>query len=192
MNITDFFPFGSAVVGAVTGGSITYAISRSNQRKDDLKRKIELTSELKVLIYDITSDAIELEGNIENQFKGGELLDSDDNLMKIAHGVKNFFDNLLIGKWTDFYVKAVYITEEVFLKTQSIHKQLVKLQNDLMIIGSQIHTKGVKWYIEGVKSIIHSSFVLLNELSIFLGKKEEELIQKYIQKYIKEKKFFIF
>ncbi|MEC0900966.1 MULTISPECIES: hypothetical protein [Bacillus] len=186
-SLRDFIPFGSAMLGAVTGGFITYSMSRATQRKEKRLKGLQSISELKLLIYEISNDAIDLQGKLEAELKRDELFGSDENLKAIVIKTKEFFNNLLTGKWTDFYIKAVHISKEVFLETRTKYKKLLDLQGELMRAGIKIKKNGVKLYLKEVIDIVNSSFELLSELGAFLEKKEGNLIEEYMNKYINEK-----
>lgn len=190
-SLRDFIPFGSAMLGAVTGGFITYSMSRATQRKEKRLKGLQSISELKLLIYEISNDAIDLQGKLEVEYKRDKLFWADESLKSIIVGIQEFFNNLFIGKWTDFYIKAVYINKEVFLETRANYRKLLELQRELMRKGINIKEKGFKLYVEEVLEIVNFSFDLLNELGKFLEKKEEKLIEEYMNKYIKEKSIYV-
>ncbi|MHC2834798.1 hypothetical protein [Bacillus sp. F9_6S_D1_P_5] len=189
--LKDLIPFGSALLGTLTGGYITYSISRAKEKKEKRLKGLESINELKLLIYEISNDAIDLQGKLETEYKRNKLFRDDENLKSIIVGIQEFFNNLLIGKWTDFYIKAVYINKEIFIETRTSYRKLLELQRELMRKGINIKEKGLKLYVEEVLEIVNFSFELLNELGKFLEKKEEKLIEEYMNKYINEKSIYV-
>lgn len=71
--LKDLLPFGSAMLSAVTGGFITYSMSRATQRKEKRLKGLESINELKLLIYEISNDAIDLQGKLEVEYKRDKL-----------------------------------------------------------------------------------------------------------------------
>lgn len=189
--LKDLIPFGSALLGTLTGGYITYSISKAKEKKEKRLKGLESINELKLLIYEISNDAIDLQGKLETEYKRNKLFGDDENLKSIIVGIQEFFNNLLIGKWTDFYIKAVYINKEIFIETRTSYRKLLELQRELMRKGINIKEKGLKLYVEEVLEIVNFSFELLNELGKFLEKKEEKLIEEYMNKYINEKSIYV-
>lgn len=189
--LKDLIPFGSALLGTLTGGYITYSISRAKEKKEKRLKGLESINELKLLIYEISNDAIDLQGKLETEYKRNKLFGDNENLKSIIVGIQEFFNNLLIGKWTDFYIKAVYINKEIFIETRANYRKLLELQRELMRKGINIKEKGLKLYVEEVLEIVNFSFELLNELGKFLEKKEEKLIEEYMNKYINEKSIYV-
>lgn len=189
--LKDLIPFGSALLGTLTGGYITYSISKAKEKKEKRLKGLESINELKLLIYEISNDAIDLQGKLETEYKRNKLFGDDENLKSIIVGIQEFFNNLLIGKWTDFYIKAVYINKEIFIETRTSYRKLLELQRELMRKGINIKEKGLKLYVEEVLEMVNFSFELLNELGKFLEKKEEKLIEEYMNKYINEKSIYV-
>ncbi|SCN41646.1 hypothetical protein [Bacillus wiedmannii] len=191
LTLKDLIPFGSALLGTLTGGYITYSISKAKEKKEKRLKGLESISELKLLIYEMSNDAIDLQGKLEAELNRDELFGSDENLKAIVIKTREFFNNLLTGKWTDFYIKAVHINKEVYLETRSKYRKLLDLQGELMRAGISIKKNGVKLYLKEVIDIVNSSFELLSELVSFLEKKEGKLIEEYMIKYINEKSMYV-
>ncbi|MGE1126323.1 hypothetical protein [Bacillus wiedmannii] len=191
LTLKDLIPFGSALLGTLTGGYITYSISKAKEKKEKRLKGLESISELKLLIYEMSNDAIDLQGKLEAELNRDELFGSDENLKAIVIKTREFFNNLLTGKWTDFYIKAVHINKEVYLETRSKYIKLLDLQGELMRAGISIKKNGVKLYLKEVIDIVNSSFELLSELGSFLEKKEGKLIEEYMIKYINEKSMYV-
>ncbi len=188
-NIADLaplIPVGSAFLGALTGGTITYGISRSTKKKESKLKSVESISELKRLIYIIYNSACKVQSMIEAEEKKGDLTLIYNKLGEFIEEVEGFFNKFLSGEWSDFYIKAVHVSNEVFIKTIQTYFELSGNKGKTEQNKSKIHEEGMQWFLEETKAMIDKSVESLEGLMKFLEDQESKLINEYMKKYIKE------
>ncbi|MGD2273233.1 hypothetical protein [Bacillus wiedmannii] len=192
-SLKDFIPFGSAMLGAVTGGLITYTMSKSTQRKEKRLKGLESINELKLLIYDINLSLYKMKREIEKEYKENGISGSEGKLFEHLKKIPDFYNRMLIGEWAVVYTKAVHINTSVYSATHDTYNKINFLYNKKGLdISNGAFEKGPEWFVQKYLEVLKNSEKLLDNLTGFLEEKEQELIQEYMNKYIKEKKFYLF
>ncbi|MED1407290.1 hypothetical protein P4U07_32090 [Bacillus mycoides] len=59
--LKDLIPFGSAFLGALTGGYITYSLSKAKEKKETAKKRLESLFELQRINFKLLSSFADLE-----------------------------------------------------------------------------------------------------------------------------------
>lgn len=185
-DLAPLIPVGSAFLGALTGGTITYGISRSTKNKESKLKSVESISELKRLIYIIYNSACKVQCMIEAEREKGDLILIYNKLGEFIEEVEGFFNKFLSGEWSDFYIKAVHISNEVFTKTKQTYFELSSYKGKTEQNESKIREEGIEWFLEETKAMIDKSVESLEGLMEFLEDQESKLINEYMKKYIKE------
>ncbi|MFV8517133.1 hypothetical protein [Bacillus sp. SBS7] len=189
----DLIPFGSAMVGAVTGGLITYSMFKSTQRKEKRLKGLESICELKLLVYDINFSLYKMKRAIEKEYEENGISGSEGNLLEHLNKIPDFYNRMLIGEWAVVYTKAVHINTSVYSATRDTYTKIHVLYNKKGLdISNGMHEKGPEWFVQKYLEVLQNSEEILDNLTGFLEGKEQELIQEYMNKYIKEKRFYIF
>lgn len=185
-SLKDFIPFGSAMLGAVTGGLITFTLSKATQRKEKRLKGLESINELKLLVYDIAMSLNEVTLGLNKEYKKNGIINHGENIEEHSKKVQEFFTSVLVGKWANFYTKSVHINTIVYTETNKTYNELYQSYKEIVDNAEKVSEKGLEWYVQELQKSLESSDKLIENLSDFLEEKEKVLIKEYMDKYIKE------
>ncbi|MCU4824871.1 hypothetical protein OCA00_25060 [Bacillus cereus] len=191
-SLKDFIPFGSAMLGAVTGGLITYSMSKATKRKEKKLKALESINEVKLLVYDMVMSIGELKQSLDDEYKESGISDSGENLEEYILKIGNFYGKMLVGEWAIAYTKAIHINAEVYSETFNTYTQFYYLNGEVEKSFEKFDEEKFELFVQESLGILQTSYDLLNDLANFLGAKEQELIHEFMNKYIIEKKFYLF
>lgn len=181
--LKDLIPFGSALLGAGIGGTITYKLFTVKEKKEGEKKQLESLFELQKINYKLLSSFNELLGNLsmyiflpndKEKFSADEITDmiqkcSDNlaelNVVSLAHAV-HMQNNIF-----DLVKRAHEDTRLLFLKVTE---------------GNKVKDVGYfKIYSQQNVNFLERSINRIAVLQRDLMEKEKEYVERYMGKYNK-------
>lgn len=178
-SLKDFFPFGSAMLGAVTGGCITYSLSRIKEKKEITKKQLESLFELQKINYKLLSsltDSLMILDRYVLLPKKIEDYDGDKAARRIVE-CSNELDDLYVASLSH----AVHINKDIFKLVKKVHDDTRFLFVEIK--RSNIHeTRGiVKIYSHENRSALSTAISYISRLQHTLMQMEAEYVNRYIQ-----------
>ncbi len=181
--LKDLIPFGSALLGAGFGGTITYKLFTVKEKKEGAKKQLESLFELQKINYKLLSSFNELLGNLsmyiflpneQEKFSADEITDmiqkcSDNlaemNVVSLAHAV-----HMKNGTF-DLVKKAHEDTRLFFLK---------------VTVGYTVEDVGYfKIYSQQNVTFLERASKRIERLQRDLMEKEKQYVERYMTKYNK-------
>ncbi|MGF9965963.1 hypothetical protein [Bacillus rhizoplanae] len=121
----DFFPFGSAMLGALIGGFITYRLTKAKERKEAREKRLESLFELQRLNFKLLRSLTDLEIKLKIYISASPEIE-DYNVKVVSNKIHECLDEL-----ADSHVvalgNAVHISREVFECINKKHDEIIKL-----------------------------------------------------------------
>lgn len=176
--LKDLIPFGSAFLGAITGGSITYSLSRAKEKKEEIKKRFEAMYEIQSINYKIIGRFKSLEGILQTYILSPVVMEQSTVTDKIQE---------CLNEWAELYVltlaNAVYITEDIFQDTKQVHEDIRRLL--LSVINPNItNINGqIRMYTDVNLVALQKATEKISILQDDLMEKEPHLVRHYMKKY---------
>lgn len=188
--LKDLLPFGSVFFGAVTGGLITFTITRSKETKEARQKQVESILELEAELSRMQSETMEFKTEVAklqykiNSFKD---IDKDNEKVKFYENLNKYFDKQILGKRETLCTPAIHIDEITFIKVRESY-------NDLFVIFGKTRKSNFQGdiilnfdkYLEVVIKAMEEILLKINELRMYLRMNEVKYTNLYLKKYIKK------
>ncbi|PEI32374.1 hypothetical protein CN644_23995 [Bacillus wiedmannii] len=181
--LKDLIPFGSALLGAGIGGTITYGLFTVKERKEGTKKQLESLFEIQKINYKLLSSFNELLGNVsmyiflpneQEKFSADEITDmiqkcSDNlaemNVVSLAHAVHMKNDMFELVKQAHEDTRQLYLKVTEGNKVESVGYFKIYSQQNVIFLE------------KAIKRIA----ILQRELT----EKEKQYVEQYMKKYNK-------
>ncbi|MFB8328098.1 hypothetical protein ACFC3Y_08585 [Bacillus wiedmannii] len=163
-------PFISSIVGALTGGLITYGIFKTTEKKKDAQKCLESLSEIYSQTKRLYADAADLKIYYEYNLSNGLVEKTDAFLNVKLYNAEIGISNkaIYIDSQTRKHIQKFFITlSEQIVDYEKRAKKTSKLESKYEIRIKQMH-------------FIVSHFV---ELEVFLQEKQEYYYNLYSKKF---------
>ncbi|KAA0766382.1 hypothetical protein [Bacillus sp. SH5-2] len=178
-SLKDFFPFGSAMLGAITGGCITYSLSRIKEKKEITKKQLESLFELQKINYKLLSSFTDCLMILDRYVLLPTKIEDYDG-DKAARRIVECSNEL-----ADLYVAslshAVHINKDIFKLVKQVHDDtrflFVKIQKSNINEVRGI----VKTYSHENRGALSTAISHITLLQNTLMQMEAEYVNRYIQ-----------
>ncbi|MGE8013220.1 hypothetical protein [Bacillus mycoides] len=182
-SLKDFIPFGSAILGAATGGFITYNLSKATQRRSVEQKRIESIFELKSQVFRFGKRSFDFKCQFEDYIKEEHYFDME-KIFGLKDELKNYFTAIMVGDWINYYSYAIHINSDVFKRTRDTHKQLLSILQPIDFEYGNTDMEDVKCFYTKIKSAIDEIYKIVIEFHAFLETMGELYVESYIEKYV--------
>ncbi|MCU5085403.1 hypothetical protein OCA23_18885 [Bacillus cereus] len=183
-SLKDFFPFGSAILGAVTGGFITYKITKAKEKKENHQKRVECILELQAKLSEMQNETLafkmetSLLRNKSENFQWSERI----HFLKT---LKIYFHEQIIRNREILYSLAIHIDKNVFVEVGKTYNEIF----DIFAKTNKDKFQGninedFEVYLEMVASTMNEIALEINKFTRYLFKKEQEYIKYFLEKYI--------
>ncbi|HDR7847486.1 TPA: hypothetical protein QCY30_002160 [Bacillus toyonensis] len=184
-SLKDFFPFGSAMLGAMTGGLITYNITKAKEKKEKHQKRVESIFELQAKLSEMLNETIDfkmetllLGGNDSKNSQGSEQL-------HFLKKLKTYFHEKIIRNREILCSLAIHIDKNVFVRVGKAYNEIFDIfgKTNKENFQGDIH-KDFEAYLELVVCTMNEIILKINHLIRYLLKKEHEHVKYFLEKYI--------
>ncbi|OSX94360.1 hypothetical protein BTJ45_01717 [Bacillus mycoides] len=181
--LKDLIPFGSALLGAGIGGTITYKLSTVKEKKEGEKKQLESLFELQKINYKLLSSFNELLGNLsmyiflpneQEKFSADEItamiqkcsdILAEMNVVSLAH--------------------AVHMKNDIFEAVKQAHEDTRLLYLRVTEQNIVQDSGRFKMYSEKNVNSLEQASRRIEILQSVLMEKEKEYVERYMKKYNK-------
>ncbi|EJS59062.1 hypothetical protein ICE_01617 [Bacillus cereus BAG1X1-2] len=186
LGLKDLIPFGSAMIGAVTGGIITYKMNKIKDKKERLQKRAESILELQAKLSEMQIETIDLKMEvliIQDKVNTTQ----DTNREHFFRNLKKYFHEQITGRREILLSLAIHIDKTVFIEVAKTYNMIFEIfgktnkgnfQGDIL--------KDFEKYLELVTNTLDEIKIKINKLMIYLRKKEWEYTQYFLKKYLKD------
>lgn len=177
--LKDLIPFGSALVGALTGGCITYGLSRVKEKKETTKKQLESLFELQKINFKLLSsftDSLMILDRYVLLPTKVEDYDGD----KVTRRIVECSDEL-----ADLYVAslshAVHINKDIFKLVKKAHDDTRFLFVEIQKSNINQAWGFVRTYSQENRDALNAAINIIAMLQDKLMQMEVEYVNRYIQ-----------
>ncbi|UTG85129.1 hypothetical protein [Bacillus paranthracis] len=181
--LKDLIPFGTALLGAGIGGSITYGLFTVKERKEGAKKQLESLFELQKINYKLLSSFNELLGNLsmyiflpneQEKFSADEItamiqkcsdILAEMNVVSLAH--------------------AVHMKNDIFEAVKQTHEDTRQLYLKVTEGNTVEGTGYFKIYSQQNVIFLEKVIKRIAILQSDLMEKEKQYVERYMEKYNK-------
>ncbi|WP_367899817.1 hypothetical protein [Bacillus pseudomycoides] len=177
--LKDLIPFGSALVGALTGGYITYSLSRIKEKKETVKKQLESLFELQRINFKLLNSFTD-SLMILDKYALLPTEKEDYDVDKVTRRILECSNEL-----AELYVvslsHAVHINQDIFKLVKKTHDNTRFLFVEIQKSNENV-VNGI------VRTYSHKNRNALNEAIDNIALLQDTLMQieeKYVERYIK-------
>ncbi|MGG2091933.1 hypothetical protein AB1283_04270 [Bacillus sp. S13(2024)] len=179
-SLKNFIPFGSAIVGALTGGFVTYRVSKATERRLLREKRLESIFELETTLLKLVDPLKDIQIDILVCRRMEENAKSEQ-ISEIVGKMKSYLGELYKLR-PKCYSYAVHISPEVLRELKKIYssiiEQIVDRLNNCNVQSSDWMTNEYIKKIEQIAYVLHSFIKFLNT-------QQEIYVNKYMTKLSK-------
>ncbi|PRT19820.1 hypothetical protein [Bacillus wiedmannii] len=181
--LKDLIPFGSALLGACIGGTITYRLFTVKERKEGAKKQLESLFELQKINYKLLSSFNELLGNVSMYI----LLPNEQEKCsadEITDMIQKCSDNLAEMNVVSL-AHAVHMKNDIFELVKQAHEDT--RQYYLKVTeGNTVEGAGYfKIYSQQNVIYLEKAIKRIAILQSYLMEEEKQYVEQYMKKYNK-------
>lgn len=181
--LKDLIPFGSALLGAGIGGTITYGLFTVKERKEGAKKQLESLFELQKINYKLLSSFNELLGKLSMYiFLPNEKEESSADV--ITKMIQKCSDNLAELNVVSL-AHAVHMKNDIFELVKQAHED-TRLLFLKVTEGNTVKDVGYfKIYSQQNVNFLERASKRIAVLQSELMEKEKQYVERYMNKYNK-------
>ncbi|MGG1340166.1 hypothetical protein ABE244_06210 [Bacillus toyonensis] len=181
--IKDFIPFGSALLGALTGGFITYNISSAKEKKEGYRKQLESSLELQKINFKLLGIFNELElildvyVSSQVEIKGYDVITVTDKIQKCSDELAELYV-VSLAHAIHMKIEEFEFVKKIHDATRNHYLDVTKRDDEAVINNSKIYSE---------KNIIALQ-AASKKIAILQGSimgKETSYVESYIKKYNK-------
>ncbi|MFV8517136.1 hypothetical protein [Bacillus sp. SBS7] len=184
----DFFPFGSAMLGACTGGFITFMLTRSKDRKERKEKRLNSLFELQQLNFKLIRSLTDLELKLSVYISAQQEIEGY-NVETINETVQKCLDELADARVVSLG-NAIHINGEVFKAVSVGQAEVMKLFVPVTVQNKFIDNGRLKVYSQDNLIAVQNTFKKIVYLQDMLMQQERKYVNQYINKYVNEMEIF--
>lgn len=178
----DFFPFFSAILGAITGGTITFMLTKSKEKKERREKRLNSLFELQRLYFKLIRSLLDLELKVSVYISTPQEVEGY-SIDAINSMVPNCLDELADVRVASLG-NAIHVSEEMFKLVNDGMEEAMLLFVPVTVQKNYIHNGQLKFLSNDNLIAIQNTHKKIAELQMVLMKQEKIYVSNYFNKYI--------
>lgn len=183
LGLKELLPFGTTLFGAITGGLITYRLSKLKEKKEAEEKRLESLFELQRIHFKLIRSFTDLQLHLEIYIS--VLEESEKNSVEVVtNKIIDCSDELMDSRVLSLG-KAVHISEEVFEVINTKHDE-IRFAFYEITVANENNVNGMKKvYSERNLTALKIAFNHIATLQEYLMKTEKKYSEMYIKRRLK-------